>query len=46
MGLEITKMEHKVHIAILSRQPNMKCNTGDNVTNRERSNPTWDEIAR
>ena len=32
MGLEITNMEHWVHTPILSRQLNMKGNTGDYVT--------------
>ena len=39
MGPEITDMEHGMHMSILSRQLNTKCNTRDNVTNRERSNP-------
>ena len=39
-------MEHGVHTFILSRQLNTKCNTRDNVTNKEKSNPRWGELAR
>ena len=46
MGPEITNMEHGVHASILSRQLNTKGNTRNNVTNRERSNPRWGELAR
>ena len=46
MGPEITNMEHWVQMAILSRQLNMTYNTRYNVTNRERSNPMWDELVR
>ena len=46
MGPEITDMEHRVHTSILSRKLNTKCNTRDNVANRERSNPRRGELAR
>ena len=45
-GPEITNMELGMHMSILIRQLNMKCNTRENLTNRERSNPRWGELAR
>ena len=46
MGPEVINMEHGVHASILSRQLDMKDNTRDNVTNRERSNSRWGEFVR
>ena len=46
VGLEITNIKHKVHMPILSRQLNIKCSTGDNITHRERFNPRWGELVR
>ena len=43
---EITNTEHSVHMPILSLQLNTKYNTGDNVTNKERSNPMWGKLLR
>ena len=39
-------MEHGVQMSILSRQLNTKYNTGDIVTNRERSNPMGGKLVR
>ena len=46
MGPEITNLEHRMHTSILSRQLIMKCNTRDNMINRERSKPRWGKLAR
>ena len=46
IGHSGTSIEHWVYTTILSWQLNMKCNTGDNVTNRERSNPILGKLAR